>query len=344
MNNLPAFNGIVAAALEDHPSLSVSNPPDKDTYQQVVDNRPYYGDSALVSLSNVLPMGGQLYRIRGTNVGSNYKLIPYFANSGSRAMKEVSGPSASIGATSATQYQWCVALFVGECYSGSLAGDVYFNAPSVANTYCTYNWGTLQTTTTIPNDICVSPSSAVTQAVELQAIVSDPFGLQLRVISNSLSKYDQESVFWNSRTLPDGSWLFTSLAATPNSLRLVKIPPRQMNSINRTTYVPISVSLPAAAGIDNAVVQFGYAENGDPGSYYCTARQETCVTQSATINATQPFYFATTEVASVTGMPCRSGCTITIPGLPGRVVYYQVNSRDASGKVIGRQFGALAVP
>jgi hypothetical protein len=289
-------------------------------------------------------MGGQLYRIRGTNVGSNYKLIPYFANSGSRAMKEVSGPAALLAADSAGQFRWCVALKAGECYSGSLAGDIYFNAPNVANAYCTYNWGTLMTTMTIPNDICVSASNALTQAIEMQEIANDPFGLQLRAISNSLSKYEQESVFWNSRTLPDGSWLFTSLAAVPGSLKLIKIPPRQTDSINRTSYVPISLSLPGASGVDNAIVEFGYGENGDPGNFYCTPRQEACVAQSGTINASQPFYFATMEAASITGMPCRSGCTITIPGMPGRVVYYGVMSRDSSGRVVGRQLGAQAVP
>ena len=342
--NSPVFNGVTWQALETHPSLSVSNPPDQMTYQQVVDNRPYYGDSALVSASNVLAMGGQLYRIRGTNVGSNYKLIPYFANSGSRAMKEVSGPSAVLATDSSTQFQWCVALKGGECHSGSLAGDIYFNAPSIANAYCTYNWSTLMGTTTIPNDICVSPSTAVTQAVEMAEIANDPFGLQLRVISNSLSKYDQESVFWNSRTVPDGSWLFTSLAGYVGSLKLIKIPPRQTDSVNRTTYVPISVSLPAVPGVDNAMVQFGYGENGDPGSFYCTARQEACVSQSGTINASQPFYFAKTEASSITGLACRSGCTITVPGVSGKVVYYAIMSRDALGNTVGTQSGAAAVP
>jgi hypothetical protein len=199
-------------------------------------------------------------------------------------------------------------------------------------------------TTTIPNDICVSPSTAVTQAVEMAEIANDPFGLQLRVISNSLSKYDQESVFWNSRTVPDGSWLFTSLAGYVGSLKLIKIPPRQTDSVNRTTYVPISLSLPAAPGVNNAIIQFGYGENGDPGSFYCTARQEACVAQSGTINASQPFYFATAEAASITGMPCQSGCTITIPGMSGRVVYYGVISRDSSGRAVGQQSGAQAVP
>jgi hypothetical protein len=306
-------------------------------------------------------------------------------------MKEVSGPAALLATDASTQFQWCVALNAGECYSGSQSGDVYFNAPGIANVYCTYNWATLQNTLTIPNDICISPSAAVVQAVEMQEIANDPFGLQLRVISNALGKYDQQSVFWNSRTIPDGSWLFTSLAADPGSVKLIQIPPglltdsiapksyvpmaapvpaatgvdealfefgygengargriwfprRPGESIDRTSYVPISVSLPAATGVDNAIIEFGYGENGYPGYFYCTARQEACVAQSATVNASQPFYFSTTEAASIAGAPCGSGCTITMPGLSGRILYYQITSRDGQGRAVGQQVGILPVP
>jgi hypothetical protein len=340
----PAFNGVGGNAIETHPSLSVSNPLNNDAYSQLVDNHPYYGDTSLATASTVSLVSGQLYRIRGTNVASNYKLIPYFANSGSRAMKEVSGPAALLATDSSTQFQWCVALKAGECYSGSLSGDVYFNAPGIANAYCTYDWLTLQTTLTIPNDICISPSAAVVQAVEMQEIANDPFGLQLRVISNALGKYDQQSLFWNSRTIPDGSWLFTSLAADPSSLKLIQIPPRMSDSISRTSYVPIAVSLPAASGVATAIVEFGYGENVAPGSFYCTARQEACVAQSATINASLPFYFATTEAGSIVGAPCGSGCTITLPGLSGRTMYYQIVSRNSLGTVVGEQLGVQPVP
>ena len=97
-----------------------------------------------------------------------------------------------------------MALYAGECYSGSLAGDIYFNAPGITNTFCTYNWSTLLSTTTIPNDICVAPAHAMVQAVKMAEIVNDPQGLQFRTITTALGQYEQQIVFWNSRTLPDG--------------------------------------------------------------------------------------------------------------------------------------------
>jgi hypothetical protein len=114
--------------------------------------------------------------------------------------------------------------------------------------------------------------------------------------------------------------------------------------VNRTQYVSIGISLGAQAGINNAIVEFGYAENGDPGAYYCTARQEACVAQSGAINFSQPFYFSTTEAAAIGGMPCASGCTVTIPAVSGRMVYYRVDLRDGSGRVVSQQTGVQAVP
>jgi len=327
--NVPSFNGIGAAALETHPSLSVSNPPDEATYKQVVDGRPYFGDTALVTAAALV--GGQLYRIRGTSVSGNYKRIAYFANSGSRAMTEVSGPSAKLTADSSMQFQWCAALKAGECYGGSQSGDIYFNAPNIANAFCTYDWLTLQTAKTVPNDICISPSLAVTQAITMQEIANDPLGLQLRVISNSLSQYDQESIFWNARTLPDASWLFTSLAAD-SSIKLIKVPPLPAaDGVNRTTFVPVTIQVSSApAGTDNVVAEFGYGENGAPTNFYCTARKESCIVNSSSITVSNPFFYSQTEAYS--GLPCAGGCTLVLPGIPQRMVYYRIHFRSTSGQ------------
>jgi hypothetical protein len=108
----------------------------------------------------------------------------------------------------------------------------------------------------------------------------------------------------------------------------------------------VAVTIPQApAGTSSALVEFGYAENGTAQSFYCTARQEACAAQGATIDPAQPFRFLQTEAASITGMPCASGCTITVPAVAGRVLYYLVQFRDGQGNVIGRgNLTAMAVP
>lgn len=442
----PWFNGIGPLALESHPALSVSNPPNQDTYLQAIDGRPYYGDTTTVTSGHVSVVSGLLFKVTGTTVANNYKLAPYFGTSGTRAMRELSGPSVSMATDTSNQFRWCVALNANECYSGSSKGDIYFNAPHISNCavmisgasftvnqsgscyyngntlaasatvttdgtvkstayvwiddgggidvaysgasglsctgcnsltpststipanvspvgivspvnastwsstfvlgnlFCTYDWLTLQTTFTIPNDVCISPANSTTQGIIMHEIANDPTGLQLRVLTNSMSQYDQETVFWNSRTIPDGSWAFTTLAAYPNTIKLVQIPPREKASLSRIQYMPVSVSVPGRAGLDNVMVEFGYAENGSPTNYYCTARQESCVAQGATISSSTPFYFETTESGSITGTPCSSGCTIAIPAISTRVLYYRINLRNSLNQVIGQIPGIQAVP
>ena len=60
----------------------------------------------------------------------------------------------------------------------------------------------------------------------------------------------------------------------------------------RSTFQPIPVKLtpPAGLAVDNAVVQFGYVENGGPGQFYCTSRQEKCLATTAA-PAAVPFLF-----------------------------------------------------
>ena len=334
----PTWNGISTAyAYEDHPSLSVSAPPNLATFNQVIDNHPYFGDTSLATSSTVTLVSGQLYRIRGTNVAANYKLIPYFANSGNRAMREVSGPSVTLATDSSTQFQWCVSLNAGECYSASQAGDIYFNAPSVAIAYCNNNWSVLQSTDTVANDICVSAAFSFSQGIRMQSVKQDPLGLTFRVISNSLGKYDTDSNFWNSRTLPDGSWMFTSLQATGN-VSLIRVPPLPSATSGATAYLPQAITVPTVAGAHDAYIEFGYAENGAPGSFYCTARQEGCVAQTATIQST-PFYFATTEAGSITGLACASGCAIAVPAVPNRLVYYDAILRNSGGSTVYESIG-----
>jgi hypothetical protein len=95
----------------------------------------------------------------------------------------------------------------------------------------------------------------------------------------------------------------------------------------------------------NAIVEFGYAENGDPQNFYCTTRREACVAQSSAIDESQPFYYETTEAAAISGLRCELGCTIAIPALAGRVLYYRVTFRDSLGGIVSRQQMAVrAVP
>lgn len=350
----PRWNGYPTAGMpipEYHPALPFTNAPDLSTFRQVVDNHPflgcYPGCADYVTAGRATLVGGQLYRITGTAVRSDYKKIAFFANSGNRAMREISGPGARLTTDNSTQFQWCLAWSAGECYPGSQAGEVYFNAPAIdgQHQYCVNNWGFLQTSTSPANDICVTPAWAGYQSIAVQALANDPAGNGVRYISTALGQYEGQLNFWNSRTLPDGSWLFTALP--DGSVKLFRVPVRAADTEDRSGYVPVQVAIPAVTGAANAVVEFGYAENGDAGAFYCTARQEACVAQSPSIDSAQPFFFAQTEAALIAGAPCASGCTVAVPAVPGRVLYYQVVYRDSQGSVLPTRTpyrAAAAVP
>jgi hypothetical protein len=84
--------------------------------------------------------------------------------------------------------------------------------------------------------------------------------------------------------------------------------------------------------VNDVVVEFGYAENGGPGSFYCTSRRESCVAVSAAIGSPTPFFYEQAETYS--GAPCAAGCAVAIPALSQRVLYYRWKYRDAFGRVI----------
>ncbi len=344
---VPGYNGAACAgnsstpcSVESHPSLAILNPPDALTYAQVVNNHPYTGDYGLVTASEVTPAGGQLYRIRGTFVRQNYKKIGFFAHSGNRAMREVSGPGVHLATDASTQFEWCMAYNAGECYDGSQAGDIYFNAPNIANAYCTNDWTLLQGSAPAPNDICVSTAWRWTQGITIQQLgANDPDGKTHRTISNSFGKYDGQIQYWNSRTIPDGSWLFTTVASD-GMIKLFKVPPMVRDAVNRAAYAPVKVTLPGAAGADGAVVEFGYAENGE-GRFDCTARQEACVANAGAINPANPFYF---ETEAYTPLPCASGCTIALPGISGRIVEYRLKMYSGSAVTYTSPLMVTAVP
>jgi hypothetical protein len=117
------------------------------------------------------------------------------------------------------------------------------------------------------------------------------------------------------------------------------------DSVVRATFVPwpVSVQPPAGLEVNNAVVEFGYQEYGAPQLINCTTRNDACIATAATVTTgNQPFFFASENPP---GAPCASGCTITIPAISQRVLYYQVMYRAANNTALAAgPPTAVAVP
>jgi len=89
-----------------------------------------------------------------------------------------------------------------------------------------------------------------------------------------------------------------------------------------------------------AEIRFGYEEFGPPGQFFCTSRLEVCATAAASV----PFNYIVSDGHS--GTSCASGCTITIPAISGRILWWQ-EFRSADGGTTWTAQGQvqpLAVP
>jgi hypothetical protein len=140
------------------------------------------------------------------------------------------------------------------------------------------------------------------------------------------------SSFANARAMPDSSGVIFSCDycnGIRSDLYWAKLPPTpSFDSTPRNRYVQVPITVTGQSG-DQVRIRFGYAENGAPGAYRCTSRQEACTTDGS---GSQPFLWLS-ETQHYTA--CGAGCTVNIPGIPGRVVYYSVERTNGSSTVVG---------
>ena len=278
-------------------------------------------------------------------VAINRKLMATGASCGAHPLIDVSGPSASIATDATGSYTYGVVRTAGELRSGSTVGQVYVNCPGVAfftagAAYCngvaTHGGNPLGA----GNDICVGNIGNAADAIIQYSLdqPSDYYGTSRRALVSATSWLRMVYGFENNALLPDNSWLLYRQEwlnyQRPEMwmAKMLPYPPR--DSVNRGTFVPIPITLSPPAGLDvnNAVIEFGYQEYGAPQIINCTTRNDACVATAATVPpGNQPFYFASESPA---GASCASGCTITIPAISQRVLYYQVQYRTAGSAVI----------
>jgi hypothetical protein len=143
------------------------------------------------------------------------------------------------------------------------------------------------------------------------------FGRRVTMGLNGWGRQYQFNTFIPETT---GTWAFFKSdwnSGIRSELFMAEIPQQNGgNSVPRNTFVNFPVTI--GNGSTYAEIKFGYAENGSAASYYCTNRQEMCTTSGS------PFSFASIDSRALT--PCTSGCSINIPVIPGRAIYYSTGS------------------
>lgn len=328
-----------------------------------MDARP----SSSVSVNQANLVSGQLYKTAyltsdGDNlvspgdggVAASRKLQPTVLQCGTQPMTD--GSSATTGNTIATDntsaYQACVVRRNGECRSGSVQGEVYFNCPfanprtAYSQTFgCNNNphgeWG-------LANDQCISNTGAYLNGIAQVGFAppgNDVKGSYGRTLTHGLIRYHLNNNNESVQTTPDGVWLlFPAYYFGGNEFQILSakmLPYPTLDSLDRSTFLAMNVQLapPSGIGVDNAIVRFGYVENGGSGQYFCTSRKEACYAASNTVPAV-PFNFPSDgsdgTVTTLAGMPCASGCTVAIPALSQRALYYQVLYRDSHNQVVAQ--------
>lgn len=337
VNANPGFAGIEPAGggntYQQHPNYDLASAGGAAP-RWFVDALPFTNESgAYRDTAALVPGQSATYKITGAEV--HRKQLTTLASCGAHPLVDISSAATGDRISDATPYTYCVAGRSGECRRQASAGDIYVSCPKVTRLACDTQPRSGAT------DLCLGDAWAYgNAAVQISPDTSDRNGASGRVISQLFSTHHEEWIYNNVRPTSDGRWL---LFATPNltgtnEIYMAKLPPFPAPASPRhDTFVPVNVSIEPRPGASNAVVEFGYLENGGAGDFYCTTRREACIAQTAAVAPADPFLFAESESRAIRGMPCRSGCAIAVPALPGRVVYYRVDWRDDSGRVIGRQ-------
>jgi hypothetical protein len=242
-------------------------------------------------------------------------------------LTDISGPSSVI--SDATPYTFCYAYNAGECVSASSQGNRYVSVPNstVSGGVCTVS-GLNQNTPCL----AVAPASAAV-ATQFNWAAGDPDSINWRRLGYALGGPGQTNNYWNVHGIVDGSWAFTEVDwkdGAREDIVAIQLPPwPAADTVNRSQFVNVPIQLSGNTG-DTVRIEFGYQELGAPANLYCTSRREPCFT-SAGATPSDPFVWAG-ETQSYTA--CGSGCTIKVPALAGRMLYYRVHRKNAAAAEI----------
>jgi len=355
VTNSPAFAGVTknagGNAYTKHPTASQQINGSDQSWG--LDVTPIQGDATANPKTN--GSGNTLTAVTGSlfyftpDTSYDLKHLATLCVTGWRPCLDVSGPSSSIGGTSADNYKYCYVYKAGECYAGSTAGNVYINAPylvvgpaTTSGSHCfdgnSYMLPGFPSFT--ESELCFTNNGGFTNQLAQFAITpADSVGANTRALSWVWTGYGMNSLFANGHPTPDGKWIlaFAVMQDGRPALFMIQQPPFPTSSTARNAFIQqtISISNPPA-NTANALVEFGYDSN-----LYCTSRADVCIANSSTYNQATPFQYtagdsSTGLLSGISGVPCSSSCSIVVPVLPTHIAFYDVVYRDASNNVISR--------
>lgn len=256
-----------------------------------------------------------VYKVTPISGSYNPKKTQLFGWAGQYLMKEKS--SASTGNTIADSDTWrfCYAYADDECRTGSTAGDVYMVIPNAETSLTRCNADQIS----YRSPCLIAGTTVLANSMQVR-FENDADGIYQRKTGQSLTRPGAQYAYSHTHGFGDGRTFLSSVYQNEgwySGVILVDPGPMIEDSANRTGFQPVAVKSTFA----DSVIEFGYDEN-----FYCTPRAEACKVAASTINATTPFYFSSETLAGATG-----AATITIPAIPGRILYYRVVSGGVAG-------------
>jgi hypothetical protein len=270
------------------------------------------------------------------------KRLPFLVYAGPNLLRDKSDPRIGDTLKDSDPWTFCFAYRAGECRASSAAGDFYAVVPSAAP----MNNAACPESEYSRNTLCALSGQATVAFVKQHAVTRpDPLGHWQRRLTMGFSGPGRQSVFANARSTPDGKWAIVpgyGLDGLRHEMLLVKLPPLPESLPDRPgTFRPVPVNVPALPGAKEVLLDFGYAEYGAAGDFFCTPRAETCSITTPALDEATPFRF---EHEVEGAIPCESGCSVELPGLPGKIIYYRIRFLDGATLIHKTRASALAVP
>jgi hypothetical protein len=303
------------------------------------------GGAALGNMTLTLVAGtSQTYRVAVDCCAagpSDYKRLGLVGFAGRYLVRDVSSPATG-NTSDLPSWSLCRAFQANECVQGSSAGNLYMSLPKAdLESTCASS----QFTQAIPCLYQPAPWSG--QSIQFRIDRTDFSGLTTRKFGYVHGHPGTTYAYSNCRPTADAQFMFCPgywLDGVRTEWLAYRIPSEfPSDGVNRTTFVPVNLTYHGVPFASNIRARFGYLENGGD-MLRCTAYAQDCSTEIPVAAASDPYSFSN---ESVTRQNCANGavCSITIPSLPNRVLYYVVDRLDAGGNVVtSSAIQAVAVP
>jgi hypothetical protein len=285
-----------------------------------------------------------VYKFTANTTVPPYKVIQPLMTTGRHLIKDVGSATTGDIVTDSTPWTGCMALHAGECRAASAVGDVYMAVPGAGGSIGASNVGKCIANSAEEDNPCVIAAQFHAGAM-VQGFIDTPNMVNnWRKITGGFTPPLQHWSYSSGVPDPTGQWAFFTgywLNGIRSEMLAAKIPPFPSTATGTTTFTQLPVTV-ASSTYDQARATFGYAENGPSTNFYCTGRQEACVTSTSPTQA-NPFSYLTSDAPGWTS--CAAGCTISVPAIPGRTIYYQIQQRNSgTSQQVSSATTAVAAP